>query len=201
MANLSASDWEKRYATEDTPWDLKGPTPEFMRLAEESFFPRKGGRALVPGGGRGHDAIFLAQKGFEVNLVDFAPSALEAALAEASREKVVVNAFRQDFFELSQSGYHQNSYDLFLEYTFFCAIDPSLRADYARAAASLLRPGGILLGLFFPLLTDKAGPPFQVSQEEIEKLFSPHFELRFEDPRESIKPRAGREIVGIFRKV
>lgn len=199
MADLSAQDWEKRYAEENTPWDLMGPTPEFMRLAEESFFPRKG-KVLVPGGGRGHDAIFLAKRGLKVDLVDFAPSALQSALAEANQAKVTINAYRRDFFELPESGYHQNSYDLFLEYTFYCAIDPSLRSNYARAAAKLLKPGGILLGLFFPLQTDKPGPPFQVSREEIEKLFSPYFELRFELPERSIKPRAMREIVGIFRK-
>lgn len=199
MTDLTPEEWEKRYLEGNTPWDLKGPTPEFVRLAEEPFFPRKG-RALVPGGGRGHDAIMLAKKGLEVDLVDFAPSAVEAALIEANQAKVTVHAYRRDFFELPRSGFHQNSYDLFLEYTFYCAIDPGLRAEYARAAAALLKPGGILLGLFFPLQTDKPGPPFQVSREEIERLFTPYFELRFEEPKASIQPRSGREIVGIFRR-
>jgi hypothetical protein len=154
----------------------------------------------VPGGGRGHDAIWLAQRGLEVDLVDFAPSALAAALEGASRAKTGIHAYRRDFFALPDTAYHQHAYDLIWEYTFFCAIEPGLREKYARTAAALLAPGGLLLGLFFPLESTKPGPPFLVSESEISQVFRPYFDLRFETPRASVPPRAGREIVGIFRK-
>jgi methyl halide transferase len=197
--NLSPDAWNERYQNEDTPWDLSGPTPEFARLLREGRLPTKG-RVLVPGGGRGHDAVLFAQKGFEVDLVDFAPKALEAALGEASKQKATVFAYRQDFFELPSLPYHASTYDILLEYTFFCAIDPDRRKDYVRAAAALLKPGGWLVGLFFPLEITKAGPPFLVSEKEVRELFAPHFELTIEKPRESVKAREGREFLGLFRR-
>lgn len=73
MKDLSASAWEARYQNDSTPWDLSGPTPEFTRLAAEaSWFPKRG-RALVPGGGKGYDAIALARLGLETHLVDLRP--------------------------------------------------------------------------------------------------------------------------------
>lgn len=199
MSNLSADAWEARYQTENTPWDLSTPTPEFQRIANSAWFPKKG-RAIVPGGGRGHDAILLAKLGLDVHLVDFAPSALNAVLEEASRQKLTVLTYRQDFFRLPALAALQQSFDLFLEYTFYCAIDPALRADYARVAHGLLKPGGYLVGLFFPLKSGQPGPPFVVSREEIERDFAPYFELKFEEPEASVKPRAGRELLGIFRR-
>lgn len=199
MNDLSAEAWDARYKENNTPWDLSGPTPEFQRLAESEGFPKKG-RALIPGGGRGYDAVMLAKLGLEIHLIDFAPTALSAVQELASKEKATVLTYRKDFFALPALGALQESFDLLLEYTFYCAIDPKLRADYVRAAHALLKPGASLVGLFFPLETDKAGPPFLVTKKEIEELFSPYFELRFEEPRASVKPRAGREVLGIFRR-
>ncbi len=197
--DLGAKSWNERYHSGDTPWDLSGPTPEFQRILSTGRLPAKG-RVLVPGGGRGHDALLFAEKGFEVDLVDFAPDALEAALIEASQRKLTVWAYRQDFFDLPAIAYHNASYDIFLEYTFFCAIDPALRARYVETAAALIKPGGWLLGLFFPLSTDKPGPPFVISEDEVRTLFSPYFELSIEKPAESVKARAGREFLGVFRR-
>ena len=199
MTDLSPSAWNERYQTDETPWDLKGPTPEFQRLLDAGELPSKG-KVLVPGGGRGHDAILFALRNYEVALVDFAPLAIQAALVEAARQKATVYAYRQDFFELPKIGFHQSSYDIVLEYTFFCAIAPELRGRYVETVAALLKPGGLLVGLFFPLTIDKEGPPFQVSQAEVEKIFSPHFTLRIEKPKSSIKPREGREFLGLFRR-
>jgi SAM-dependent methyltransferase len=199
VTDLSPDAWNERYQNGNTPWDLSGPTPEFVRLLDEGRLPPKG-KALVPGGGRGHDAILLAQRGYDVDLVDFAPDAVHAALAEASRQKAVLYGYCRNFFDLPATGYHQASYDVLLEYTFFCAIDPELRPRYAQTAASLLKPGGLLVGLFFPTSIDKAGPPFAVSQAEVEKLFAPSFEVTFEKPARSVKPREGREFLGLLRR-
>lgn len=196
--DLSAAAWEARYKNNDTPWDLQSTTPEFARLAKEGFF--KKGKAIVPGGGLGHDAILLASQGMEVDLIDFSPTALELALIESAKKKVIVNAFCFNFFELGQRPYHKEAYDYFLEYTFFCAIDPKLRKDYVRTASQILKPGGILVGLFFPLKTEKEGPPFLVSQQEIEEIFSPFFEIKIETPQESVNPRNGRELLVVARK-
>ncbi len=197
MKDLSAADWNARYLNKDTPWDLSGPTPEFLRLL--SRLPTKG-RAIVPGGGRGHDALLLAQRGLEVDLVDFAQEALDLALENAFAQKLKINAYRMNFFSLPNLPFHRGQYSLFLEYTFYCAIDPALRPAYAKAAAALLKPGGIFLALFFPTETEKAGPPFAISRPEIEKLFSADFHLQFEDTQASVKPRAGREFIGIFQR-
>lgn len=197
--NLSPEAWNDRYQSGDTPWDLTGPTPEFKRLLDEGKLPPRG-RVLVPGGGRGHDAILFAERKYEVDLVDFAPLALEAALIEAARLKQTVFVYRQDFFDLSKLPYFADSYDILLEYTMFCAIDPELRSEYAKAAAALVKPKGLLVGLFFPLEMDKPGPPFVVSEKEVRELFSPYFEITIEKPQLSVKARAGREFLGLFRK-
>ncbi len=201
MSELSPEAWNERYKDGNTPWDLSGPTPEFVRLLEEGLLPPKG-RVLVPGGGRGHDAILFAQRNsqYEVALVDFAPEALQAALVESAKLKATVLAFRQNFFDLPSIGYHQANYDLILEYTFFCAIAPELRPAYVKTVSSLLKSGGLLAGLFFPLTIDKPGPPFAVSQDEVEKLFQPYFDVKIEKPQRSVKPREGREFLGLFRR-
>lgn len=199
-SELGAENWNQRYESGAAPWDLGSPTPEFERVLRENKLPFRAGRAIVPGGGRGHDALLLARHHFDVDLIDFAPTALLAAQEAASQEKLKINAFQRDFFDLPNTPYHCAAYDLFLEYTFFCAIDPSLRAKYVQVAAALLKPKGILLGLFFPLSTDKPGPPFLVSRKEVEDLFSPYFELNIEEPKLSVKPRQGREFLAMFQR-
>ena len=198
--NLSPHAWEERYQKSDTPWDLSGPTPEFQLLLSDKklFFP--GFQVLIPGAGRGHDAIAMAKAEQEVSAVDFSETALNSLLAKAAEEKVTVTCFREDFFALPKQSYHKERYDTLLEYTFFCAIDPGLRAAYANAAAALLKPGGFLVGLFFPTDGRADGPPFAMTRKEVETLFSPHFELEIREPQQSIKPRAGKEFLGIFRR-
>ena len=196
----SAADWDERYRTGDTPWDLTGPTPELLRLKEEGLLPAKG-RALVPGGGLGHDAFLLAEHGLGTDLVDISPTALLRAQVTAFERKITnLAAYRRDFFSLLDTSYHQQSYDLIWEYTFYCAIEPGERAAYARTVAGLLKPGGLLAALFFPLASDKPGPPYPVSRAEIEELFGPFFRMDFSEPKRSVKPREGREVLGLFTR-
>lgn len=95
----------------------------------------------------------------------------------------------QDFFEL------QGSYDLVLEQTFFCALDPSLREDYMSQMSRLLVRGGVLSGLLFNFPLTEDGPPFGGSEQEYRERFEPYFRLNaLRESVLSIPPRAGREV-------
>ena len=105
------------------------------------------------------------------------------------------NLIHQDFF------IHQESYDIIIEQTFFCALTPSLREQYVQHMHALLKPNGKLVGLLFNDVLNTDKPPFGGNKEEYEKLFTPYFHLTvFEPCYNSIKPRANRELFIIFKK-
>ncbi len=194
----SPAKWERDYQMGTAGWDMGTPTPVFQRvLAEKRLVP---GRMLVPGAGRGHDAREFARHGFEVVAVDFASDA-----AQAMRERMTPDAAHEvlhaDLFALPAEM--DGSFDYVLEYTCYCAIDPTRREEYADTAARLLKRGGMFVGLAFPLGDHAGGPPFAVKTEElVGQLEQRGFALRHrEAPPDSVKPRRGREELVIMEKV
>jgi hypothetical protein len=104
--------------------------------------------------------------------------------------------FFEDFFE------HKGSYDIIIEQTFFCSIDPSERKHYAEKVYELLVEGGKLMGILFddPLFDDH--PPFGGNKDEYEKYFKPYFEFKvFDRAYNSIKPRMERELFILLVKM
>ena len=193
----TAEFWEACYETEMDNWDLGGPTPVFERIASE--IPK--GRICVIGCGRGYDAVTFAKAGFEVTAIDFAQTAVLASRENARKEEVEMTVLREDFFDLPDELHGQ--FDYVLEYTCFCAISPERRFEYDRVIWQLLKPKGKLLGLFFPLDkdVDEGGPPWGVNISELHALFRLHWNLESEEmPRESIEPRADREVMMIWKK-
>ena len=193
----TAEFWEACYETEMDNWDLGGPTPVFERIASE--IPK--GRICVIGCGRGYDAVTFAKAGFEVTAIDFAQTAVLASRENARKQEVEMTVLREDFFDLPDELHDQ--FDYVLEYTCFCAISPERRFEYDRVIWQLLKPDGKLLGLFFPLdkNVDEGGPPWGVNISELHALFGLHWNLESEEmPKESIEPRADREIMMIWKK-
>ncbi len=188
----SGPDWNERYAVGDTPWDLAGPAPALVaRWRERPFFER-GARILVPGAGRGHDALFFAAEGLEVTALDLAELAVRAG-REAARTRGLEGRCRfltGDFFEFAGGPF-----DGLYEHTCYCAIPPGDRGRYARAAARLLKPGGRLVGLWYPMEAREDGPPYGLDAQEIEARFtSAGFRLvHSEKARGSLPRRAGKE--------
>jgi SAM-dependent methyltransferase len=182
---LNAAYWESRYREQSTPWDLGGPTPALVHYLKS--VPREKS-ILIPGAGYAYEAEWLHNNGFQnIHVVDYSKQAiLEAQERIASANTIQWSS--EDFFE------HEGVYDLIVEQTFFCAIDPKLRSKYVQKMKSLLRPSGRLVGLLFNFPLSKEGPPFGGSEAEYRNLFSAEFEiLHLENCYNSIKPRAGRE--------
>ena len=189
--------WEACYHTGEDQWDLGGPTPLFERVVQEL----EPGRICIIGCGRGWDAVTFARAGVTVTAIDFAETAVLAARRNALEAGVEVSVLKEDLFNLPDELHGQ--FDYLLEYVCFCAVSPSRRFEYDRVAWQLLRPGGMLLGLYLPLDKPLAegGPPWGVTISELHQLFSLHWHLdREETPVDSIDPRRGREVLQYWRK-
>ena len=109
-----------------------------------------------------------------------------------------------DFFEHS----FPKKFDFVFDYTFFCAIPPTRRPDWGARMGDLVKPGGKLLTLVFPIDEANAfnpeakGPPFPVSIAAYEKvLLGNGFEKVSERHSEvSVKPRREFERVVWWQK-
>ncbi|MDB5078330.1 MAG: thiopurine S-methyltransferase [Chloroflexi bacterium] len=196
---LEARFWEERYQAGQTTWDIGEPTPPLVDFLNSPDAPTTG-KVLVPGCGRGHEAFYLAQHGFEVVGLDFAPSAIQYC-SQLAREKGLESqaTFEQhDLFKLPDR--FMGSFDYAVEHTCFCAIDPAMRPQYARVIHDILRPGGKLLAVFWAH-NRQGGPPYRTSAEEIHRLFSPLFEIEMLQPAKRWHPRrAGDELWGVLTR-
>ncbi|NJN14320.1 MAG: SAM-dependent methyltransferase [Planctomycetes bacterium] len=184
----NAEYWKRRWNDGETGWDLGGPCPVFRELLDSPRAPPKG-RVALPGCGAGHDLRLFLEHGYEARGFDFAfaPQGLPVDLL--------------DVFELGTR--FPRHFDLIVEYTCYCAIDPARREEYIASLRSALAPGGHLLALLFPVggEGDGEGPPYAVREEEITTVLGKGMELLWvETPKSSVEPRLGRERLAFLRK-
>ena len=184
---LSKEYWQERYSKQETGWDIgtvSTPLKEFIDgLTDKSL------KILIPGCGNAYEAAYLFKNGFlNTYLVDFAEAPLNA-FSETYPKFPMDQLICNDFFNL------EGKFDLILEQTFFCALDPSLRNDYVGKMAELLAPKGRLVGLLFNQIFDKEGPPYGGNSEEYKITLSQHLNIQtLDNCRNSIHPRAGKEL-------
>ncbi len=183
--------WSERYTNNQTGWDIGSastPLSEYIQQLQNTDIA-----VLIPGCGNAYEAVQLLQAGFtNITLVDI--SKVLVAQLQKFFATTPVKILHQDFFE------HEGQYDLIIEQTFFCALDPVLRKAYAQKMFSLLKPGGKLAGVLFNK-NFEGGPPFGGSADEYVKLFSPLFEIKkMERCYNSIQPRKDAELFFILQK-
>lgn len=187
---VDPASWEDRWRRGDTGWDMGAPAPPLVAAVTRGDLAPPA-RVVVPGCGAGHDARFLAGRGFDVVGVDVSPAAVERATSLAAAEGVSPTFVKADLFAPPAS---LGRFDVVWEHTCFCAIDPALRERYVDAVADLLRPGGRLFGLFFAIRPE-TGPPFGATPEEIRHRFARRFVVDALRPETGSHPaRMGKEL-------
>lgn len=186
--------WNDLYQHHETAWDIG-----YVSTPLKTYFDQlhnKNLSILIPGCGNNYEAEYLLQQGFtDITVIDIA-SALTAELEKKFSSYIPkqLTIITGDFFQLS------GQYDLIIEQTFFCALDPSQRKDYVEKMYTLLKPGGKLVGLLFDRIFE-GGPPFGGSKAEYEELFKERFTFHTLAPSyNSIKPRSGTELFFIAQK-
>lgn len=190
---LNSNYWEERYQNNEIGWDvgsISTPLKEYIDQIEDKSI-----KILIPGAGNSYEFDYLIANGFQNTFVlDFAQSPLDN-IQKRNLNCNTNQLIKSDFFE------HENNYDLIIEQTFFCALDPSLRKDYVQKMRNLLNSNGKLVGLLFQFPLTEVGPPFGGSKEEYSSLFKNEFQIKtLETAHNSIKPREGNELFFIFTK-
>jgi len=187
MSKLDAHYWEKRYQQGNTGWDTGSPSTPLKEYIDT--LTDKNLKILMPGAGNAYEAEYLHQKGFQnTYIIDISATAL-TNFKKRVPNFPESNILQGDFFELS------DSFDLILEQTFFCALDPTMRPKYAQKMHFLLKEKGTLAGLLFHFPLTKEGPPFGGSKKEYLPYFSPYFTINtMESAYNSILPRQGKEL-------
>lgn len=183
--------WTNRYLHGQTGWDIG-----HLSAALQEYISQLNSKELkifIPGCGNAYEAAYLQEKKFtNVTLLDISEELVNRIKERFTGQPIRI--IHQDFFE------HDGQYDLILEQTFFCALDPSLRPAYVQKMYSLLKPGGKLVGVLFNRFFE-GGPPFGGNKEEYESLFSPLFSIKkMELCYNSIPPRRDTELFFILQK-
>ncbi|TJY32173.1 methyltransferase domain-containing protein [Pontimicrobium aquaticum] len=193
MTILNKAFWEQKYLENKTGWDIGDISTPLKSYIDQ--LTNKNLKILIPGAGNSYEAEYLWKKGFKnVYVVDIAKQPLKnlkQRLPDIPKQQLL----NKDFFDLN------DSFDLIIEQTFFCALQPSLRKKYAKKMYELLNLNGKIAGLLFDFELNNEGPPFGGSKAEYLNLFTPTFYIKtLRESYNSIKPRQGKELFFIFEK-
>lgn len=190
-------DWEQRYVNGDVHWDRGGPSPPLRQYVERR---EVSGRVLVPGCGRGHDVAMLVEHGADAMGLDVSPTAIRQAqeLYPTIADRFMVG----DLFDLREP--FRGAFDVVAEHTCLSGLAPSLREQYRIGVESALKPGGLIVGVWFidPALDPgETGPPFGISVQELDELFAGSFQT-LDDyvPDVAYEGREGRERLRVLKK-
>jgi len=127
-------------AGDDLPWNRSLPPPEVIALA--SRLPP--GRALDLGCGYGRASIYLAQRGWTCDGVEFIPE----AVAEASRRAAAAGVADRVRFHIASVvalGFLDGPYNLALDVGCMHNLRGDDLRDYAAGVARLVQVGGFYL--------------------------------------------------------
>ena len=135
MSHHGLPDWEQRYAE---PTFAYGTEPnDFLRAVTE-VIPR--GRVLCLAEGQGRNAVYLAQRGYEVTAVDQSTMGMQRAKQLAAERGVSITTQVADlaFFDLGRECWSGIV-------SIFAHIDPVSRRELHRRVVNGLKPGGVFV--------------------------------------------------------
>lgn len=166
--------WERmqnRYQSEETPWDDPTPPPEIIALAERL----EPGRALDLGCGYGRSSLYLAQRGWQVDGVDFVAEAIAGAKKRAETAGVSVRFHHADVTDLS---FLEPPYQLAFDVGCAHALDEAGLRAYHQHLSRLLEPGATY-ALYARLREDSPSEdgPRGLDEAVLYRIFEQNFAL------------------------
>lgn len=158
------------------PWDI-GAREELVSLVDSGRLTPC--RTVDLGCGAGANAVYLAQKGFDVTGVDYSKAALEKAQARAEEAGVRVEFILDD---LTNVRHVSGTFDFLLDYGVLDDLRLHQREPYVKNMLPLTHAGShyLLWGFEYPQRWWERFLPFYdipFYSGEIEQRFGPYFEI------------------------
>jgi len=162
--------WQERFRARHMPWDRGAPNPQLGRWLDSNVLAPC--RILVPGCGTGHEVAVLAQKGFDVTALDYAPAAIASTAERLRRASAHATLVEGDALVWRAPA----PFDAIYEQTCLCALHPDHWRRYAERLDEWLAPAGRLYALFMQVARPGAadglieGPPFHCDINAVRAL-------------------------------
>jgi SAM-dependent methyltransferase len=156
------------YENRTAPWVIGEPQPAIVTLEQAGMIR---GSVLDVGCGLGEHTILLTALDYDVLGIDFVPSAVEQARANAAAKGVDARFEVADAMNLTADG----RYDTILDSALFHIFGDDDRASYVASLHGAVKPGGYVQVLALSDAGRGFGP--QVSEAQVRTAFGDGWEL------------------------
>jgi SAM-dependent methyltransferase len=166
--------WNESYASGQLPWDTGQAEPLLVEFVTSGAV--RPGPTLEIGAGTGTNAIWMAERGFDVLGVDVSPLAVERADAKMERRGLRCRFAALDFLAAPPPG---GPFQFVFDRGCFHVFDEAdERLRFAAQVAAALGPGGLWLSL----IGSTEGPPGETgpprrSAREVTLAIEPALEI------------------------
>ncbi len=169
---------QQRYRAHDVPWDQPLPPPEIIALAE-ALPP---GKALDLGCGPGRTSLYLAQRGWRCDGIDFVPEAIALAQERAAQANLTERV-RFTVGSVTNLEGMEPPYDLAIDIGCMHNLRGADLDAYAAEVTRMVHSGGLYV-LFAHLAADGAADTERhgLTDQTIRALFAPTFTLERAEP-------------------
>jgi len=181
--NSDYEEWDlvyRKYPLESLPWELGKPRRILVDLVEKGLI--KEGKVLDICCGAGTNAVYLAEKGFQVTGIDISSKAIEYARRKAEEKNVNVKFLVENFLNLP---FGEGEFDFVFDMGCFHHVKVKERSIFIKGVYRVLKRGGLYLMVCF---SDRNGFAWNhFTRQQIVELFSDYFEIRSIEHVESVE--------------
>ena len=199
---MEADYWKDRWLRGDTGWHRQEVMP-LLQKHWPALKPAAGSQVLVPLSGKTLDMPWLAAEGHRVLGIEISAVGIAAFFAEHGLQDDAIDTadgplhragniaiLEADVFEVDAAAL--NEVALVYDRAALIALPPALRQRYVDTLYARLPAGtrALLITLEYPQ-TQKAGPPFSVSEDEVHRLFGPAWDVTLLERRDILEQQPG----------
>lgn len=167
--------WEAVYRSGPTIFDAGEPLAWVVSLAADGGVR---GRVLDAGCGGGHNALYLARRGYDVTGIDVSPTVIARAKDKVVRQGVHAEFAAGDVLDLTA---WRDGFDTVIDIGCFHSLYPADRSRYAAALWAACRPEA---RLHLRCFSDRNAPGFAgpgtagLSASDLETAFAEGWEIQ-----------------------